>query len=155
VIGLTAAQAVQLHTAPARYSYRVLQLNLTFPDVLSRDCLTGLPRGNLFGDFVPGVRKDLAMDKKRMDHEGKEDLLLYLESLLRCVDALHTSVGEVMADVVTMRNAILEDQQELTICRSGKRPVKESGQVLDHGMYADASYTDLMMEIASTQQYEN
>ena len=95
------------------------------------------------------------MDKKRMDDQEKDDLLLYLDSLLRCVDALHTSVGEVMADVVTMRNAILEDQQELAIYRKGKRPAKESAQVLDHGLYTDASYTDLMMEIASSQQYKN
>jgi len=95
------------------------------------------------------------MDKKRMDDQEKDDLLLYLDSLLRCVDALHTSVGDVMADVVTMRNAILEDQQELAIYRRGKRTAKESGQVLDHGLYTDTSYTDLMMEIASSQQYKN
>jgi len=95
------------------------------------------------------------MDKKRMDDQEKDDLLLYLDSLLRCVDALHTSVGDVMADVVTMRNAILEDQQELAIYRRGKRTAKESAQVLDHGLYTDVSYTDLMMEIASSQQYKN
>lgn len=95
------------------------------------------------------------MDKKRMKDQEQEDLLLYLDSLLRCLDALHTSVGEVMADVAVMRNTILEDQQELSLYRSGKPLTMGSIKLLDHGLFADASYTDLMMEIASTQQYKN
>jgi hypothetical protein len=104
---------------------------------------------------VPGVGKDLAMDKKRMNAEEREDLLLYLDSLLRCVNALHTSIGEVMTDVAVMRNSILEDQQELSMRRSSKRPTKESAMVLDGSLYTDPSYTDLALEIASTQQYKN
>jgi hypothetical protein len=33
---------------------------------------------------------------------------------LRYANALHTSVGEVMADVAATRNMILEDQEELS-----------------------------------------
>jgi hypothetical protein len=95
------------------------------------------------------------MDKKRMEEYEREDLLLYLDSLLRCVNALHTSVGEVMADVAVMRNTILEDQQELATSRNGKRLAKESAKVLDGRLYSDPSYTDLALEIASTQQYKN
>ncbi|HTZ46834.1 MAG TPA: hypothetical protein VMH20_04540 [Verrucomicrobiae bacterium] len=95
------------------------------------------------------------MDKKRMEEYEREDLLLYLDSLLRCVNALHTSVGEVMADVAVMRNTILEDQQELEMGRSGKQTAKENTKLLDGRLYNDPSYTDLALEIASTQQYKN
>jgi len=95
------------------------------------------------------------MDKKRMEEYEREDLLLYLDSLLRCVNALHTSVGELMAEVAVMRNTILEDQQELATSRNGKRFAKESARVLDGRLYSDPSDSDLALEIASTQQYKN
>jgi hypothetical protein len=95
------------------------------------------------------------MSRKHLDAEEKEDLLLYLDSLLHCVNALQASVGEVMADVMTMRDTILADQQELAIQRSGKQLATQSTKALDAGMCTDARYADLMMEIANTQQYKN
>lgn len=95
------------------------------------------------------------MDKKRMDAQEQEDLLLYLESMLRCVNALRVSVGEVLADVVTMRNAILDDQQDLAMSRSGKHFAAENAKAVDGRVCPETPYADLMMEIASTQQYKN
>jgi hypothetical protein len=92
------------------------------------------------------------MSKLRMDTEEKMELLAYLEALLGCVKALHTSVGTVMAEVERMRESVFEDEAERGVYKQNIRAGLMTAKPLEDGM---RSYDEMAEEIAASQRYTN
>ena len=92
------------------------------------------------------------MAKPQIGTEERVELLEYLEMLLGCVKSLHASVGVVMADVAAMRDTMLQDPDEVALCR-GTRKAREltADPSIDEAMRS----MDDLMEMANAQQYKN
>jgi len=93
------------------------------------------------------------MSKLRMDTEEKMELLAYLEALLGCVKSLHASVGEVMAEIETMRESIFDNGEETAMYKRDMRGTLMTAKpATEAGVRA---YDELVEEIAASQRYTN
>lgn len=93
------------------------------------------------------------MPKLQLDSQERMELLAYLEAVLGCVKSLHASVGAVMAEVVTIRNTVFEDPEEMALYRNNLRlAVTTTKPMVDEAL---RSYDDLMVEIVDSQPLKN
>lgn len=93
------------------------------------------------------------MSRLRIDTEDKMELLAYLQTLLSCVKALHSSLGTVMAEVEKMRESVFEDAAEPNVDMRSTRTALETYKVM--GEDGIRSYDELVEEIAASQRYTN
>lgn len=92
------------------------------------------------------------MAKPQIGTDERAELLEYLEMLLGCVRSLHVSVGVVMADVAAMREAMLQDPDEVALCAfSRKSAAITASPSLEESMRS----MDDLVEIANAQPYKN
>ena len=93
------------------------------------------------------------MSKLQLETQERMDLLACLEALLGSVRLLHANVGAVMADLSAIRNAVLEDPQEIWQDRTDLRlTVATAKPMVDEAMWFS---DDLLQEIVESQQYTN
>lgn len=93
------------------------------------------------------------MAKLQLESEERMELVAYLEELLGCVKFLHTSVGEVMADVAAIRRTVLENAEDLALYQSNLKHEATSARPMVRE--ALRSYDDLIAEFAGSQRYKN
>jgi hypothetical protein len=93
------------------------------------------------------------MRKLDMDPEARLDLFVTMEAFLGYVKTLHTSLGEVMADVAAIRDAVFNDPAEITAYRNNLKIALGSAKPLVEE--AMRSCDDMLEEFASSQRWEN
>jgi hypothetical protein len=88
-----------------------------------------------------------------MDTEARLDLFATMEAFLVYVKSLHTTLGEVMADVAAIRNTVFDDPAEIAVYRSNLKAALDSAKpMMDEAI---RSYDDLLEEFAASQQWKN
>jgi hypothetical protein len=89
------------------------------------------------------------MAKLQLKSEERMELVASLEALLGCVKSLHASVGDVMAEVVAMRTAVLENPGDIAWYQTNLKLVAATAKPVL------GSYNDMIAEFAGSQRYKN
>jgi len=94
------------------------------------------------------------MRKLDMDPEARLDLFVTMEAFLGYVKSLHTSLGEVMADVAAIRDTVFNDPSEIAAYRNNnlKTVLGRAKPLVDEAM---RSCDDMLEEFVSSQRWEN
>jgi hypothetical protein len=93
------------------------------------------------------------MAKLQLESEERMELVASLEALLGCVKSLHASVGDVMAEVVAMRTAVLENPGDIAWYQTNLKLVAATAKPMVQDVLG--SYDDMIAEFAGSQRYKN
>ena len=91
------------------------------------------------------------MAQPLLDWEERMELLTYLEALLGCVNSLHASVSDVLADVTAMRSTVLENPLDLAFCQANLHRAASTSPMVQEALRSD----DWIADFAGTQRYKH
>jgi hypothetical protein len=93
------------------------------------------------------------MRKLDMDPEARLDLFVTMEAFLGYVKSLHSSLGEVMADVAAIRDAVFTDPTEIAAYRNNLKIALGSAKPLVEEAMRNCD--DMLEEFVASQRWEN
>ena len=93
------------------------------------------------------------MRKLDVDPEARLDLFVTMEGFLGYVKSLHSSLGEVMADVAAIRDAVFTDRTEIADYRNNLNIALGSAKPLVEEAMRNCD--DMMEEFVASQRWEN
>jgi hypothetical protein len=93
------------------------------------------------------------MRKLDMDPEARLGLFVTMAALLGFVKSLHTSLGEVMADVAAIRDAVFTDPTEIAAYRNNLNIAPGSAKPLVEEAMRNCD--DMLEEFVASPRWEN
>jgi hypothetical protein len=93
------------------------------------------------------------MRKLDMDPGARLDLFVTMEALLGYIKSLHTNLGEVMADVAAIRDAVVADPTEIAAYRNNLNITLGSTKPLVEEAMRHCD--DMLEEFVASRRWEN